>query len=224
VTPAGEGSTRDRRAARLRLALLASGRGSNVEAILEAIRDSRLDAEAVVLVCDRPGAPVIGVARRFRVPVELVTRAAFPSRAAQQARIAELLVAHRVDVVALAGFEAILSDVVVDRFPGRILNIHPSLLPAFAGMIAPEPQAAALRAGVSESGCTVHVVTAEVDAGPIVAQARVPILPGDTVETLSARILDAERRLYPEVLQRFADGPTHPVPPPNVSRSGSGSR
>jgi phosphoribosylglycinamide formyltransferase-1 len=193
-------------ARRLRLALMASGRGTNAEAILEAIRARRLDADPVVLLCDRPGAPVMGVATRFGVPVELVTRAGFPSRAAQQERILQLLVASRADLVALAGWEAILAPEVVNRFAGRILNIHPSLLPDFAGMIAPEPQAAALRAGLTESGCTVHIVTAEVDAGPIVAQARVPILPDDTLESLTGRILTAELELYPRVIQSFAEG------------------
>ena len=108
--------------------------------------------------------------------------------------------------MALAGFAAILEPVVVDAFEGRILNIHPSLLPAFAGTVAPEPQAAALRAGVKLAGCTVHVVTNEVDAGPIVAQAAVPVLPDDTVESLAARILVEEHRLYPAVLQWFAEG------------------
>ena len=111
--------------------------------------------------------------------------------------------AARPDLVALAGFAAILADVVVDAFAGRILNIHPSLLPAFAGSVAPGPQAAALAAGVAVSGCTVHLVTVDVDAGPIVAQAEVPVLPGDTVDSLSDRILAAEHRLYPQVLGRF---------------------
>jgi phosphoribosylglycinamide formyltransferase-1 len=190
----------------MRLALMASGRGTNVEAILEAIRAARLDTIPLVLLCDRPGAPVIGVATRFGVRVELVTRAAFETRDAQQARIADVLVASRAHLVALAGWEAILSPEVVDRFPGRIVNIHPSLLPAFGGMVAPEPQAAALRAGASESGCTVHVVTNEVDAGPILAQTRVPVVAGDTVETLAGRILLAETELYPRVIGWFAAG------------------
>jgi phosphoribosylglycinamide formyltransferase-1 len=192
----------------LRLALMASGRGTNAESILEAIREGRLEAEPVVLLCDRPGAPVIGVATRFGVRVELVTRAGFSSRAAQQERILQLLVASRADLVALAGWETILAPEVVDRFAGRILNIHPSLLPDFAGMIAPEPQAAALRAGLTETGCTVHVVTTDVDAGPIVAQTRVPILPDDTLESLTGRVLTAELELYPRVIQSFSEDQT----------------
>jgi len=190
----------------MRLGLLASGRGSNVEAILEAVRDGRLDAQPVVLVCDRWSAPVLEIAQRFHLPVVLLARSAFQTRAAHQEAIRDALQQDRVELVALAGFAAILDAVVVEAFEGRILNIHPSLLPAFAGMMAPEPQAAALRAGVTLTGCTVHLVTTEVDAGPIVAQSTVPVLPDDSVETLSARILAEEHRLYPEVLQWFAEG------------------
>ena len=193
----------------MRLGLLASGRGSNVRSILEAIREERLDAVAALLICDRRGAAVVDVASERGVPVELVERSAFGSRAAQQAAIGELLDRYGVDLVALAGFAPILDDVVVERFAGRILNIHPSLLPAFAGAMAPEPQAAALRAGVKLSGCTIHFVTADVDAGPIVAQASVPVLPDDNVESLSQRILAQEHRLYPTVLQWFAEGRVH---------------
>ena len=188
----------------MRLGLLASGRGSNVEAILTATEDGRLDAQAAVLICDRPGAPVIDVARRYDVPIETVERSAYPTRAAQQTAIRDVLLRHGVDEAALAGFATILDPIVVDAFEGHILNIHPSLLPAFAGMVAPEPQAAALRAGVKLSGCTVHVVTNDLDAGPIVAQAAVPVLPDDTVESLADRILAEEHRLYPEVLQWVA--------------------
>ncbi|MFV2065088.1 MAG: phosphoribosylglycinamide formyltransferase, partial [Chloroflexota bacterium] len=148
----------------MRLGLLASGRGSNVGAILSAIDEGRLEAQAVVLICDRPDAAVIDVARSHDVPVELIERSAFPSRAAQQVAIRDALLRSRVEEVVLAGFAAILDPVVVDAFEGRILNIHPSLLPAFGGTVAPEPQAAALRAGVKVTGCTVHVVTNDVDA------------------------------------------------------------
>ena len=190
----------------MRLGLLASGRGSNAEAILAAIADGRLDAQAVVLICDRPGAKVLAVARDHAVAAELLDRSDFATRAAQQTAIRDSLVRHGVDIVALAGFAAILDPIVVDAFEGRILNIHPSLLPAFAGTAAPEPQAAALRAGVKLSGCTVHIVTNDVDAGPIVAQAAVPVLPDDTVASLAERILVEEHRLYPQVLQCVAEG------------------
>ena len=118
----------------------------------------------------------------------------------------DALLGAGVDFVALAGFAAILEPVVIDAFAGRILNIHPSLLPSFAGTVAPRPQADALAAGVKLAGCTVHVVTNELDAGPIVAQAAVPVLPDDTVASLAARILVEEHRLYPQVLAWFAAG------------------
>ena len=189
----------------MRLGLLASGRGSNAEAILAAIDEGRLDAEAALLVCDRQ-AEAMAVAGRHGVPARIMARRDYTDRVSQQAAMRDALLAAGVDFVALAGFAAILEPVMVDAFAGRILNIHPSLLPAFAGTLAPEPQAAALRAGVKLAGCTVHVVTAEVDAGPIVGQAAVPVLPEDTVESLAARILVEEHRLYPEVLQAFAAG------------------
>jgi phosphoribosylglycinamide formyltransferase-1 len=187
----------------MRLGLLASGRGSNADAILAAIDEGRLQAEAALLICDR-AADALTVAQRHGVPARLMPRRDYPDRMAHQVAIRDALLEARVDLVALAGFAAVLDPVVVDAFAGRILNIHPSLLPSFAGSVAPEPQAAALRAGVKLAGCTVHVVTNELDAGPIVAQAAVPVLPDDTVETLAARILVEEHRLFPEVLQWFA--------------------
>jgi phosphoribosylglycinamide formyltransferase-1 len=188
----------------MRLGLLASGRGSNAEAILTAIDEGGLDAEAVLLVCDRP-AQALEVGRRHGVDSVLISRAEFPERAAQQLAFRDALGAAGVDIVALAGFEAILDPVVVEAFQDRILNIHPSLLPSFGGSVSPGPQAAALRAGVKLSGCTVHLVTSALDAGPIVAQVAVAVMPDDTVESLAARILAAEHRLYPEVLQWFAE-------------------
>ena len=189
----------------MHLGLLASGRGSNADAVLTAIAQGRLDARAALLICDRE-AGAMEVAQRHGVPARIMPRRDYPDRVFQQTAMRSALLEAGVDFVALAGFAAILEPVVVDAFEGRILNIHPSLLPSFAGTVAPEPQAAALRAGVQLAGCTIHVVTAEVDAGPIVAQAAVPVLPDDTVETLAARILVEEHRLYPEVLCWFAEG------------------
>jgi phosphoribosylglycinamide formyltransferase-1 len=189
----------------MRLGLLASGRGSNAEAILTAIADGRLSAEAALLICDRP-AGAMEVAAGHGLPARVMPRRDYPDRSTQQTAMRDALIEAGVDLVALAGFAALLEPVVVDAFEGRILNIHPSLLPSFAGTLAPEPQAAALRAGVKLAGCTVHVVTDEIDAGPIVGQAAVPVLPDDTVESLAARILVEEHRLYPEVLQWFVEG------------------
>jgi phosphoribosylglycinamide formyltransferase-1 len=189
----------------MRLGLLASGRGSNADAILTAIAAGRLDATAALLICDRP-AGALDMAERHGVPARLMPRRDYPDGFAHQSAIRDALLEVGADFVALAGFAAILEPVVIDAFEGRILNIHPSLLPSFAGSVAPGPQAAALRAGVKLAGCTVHVVTREVDAGPIVAQAAVRVLPDDTVESLAARILVAEHRLYPQVLSWFAEG------------------
>ena len=118
----------------------------------------------------------------------------------------DVLQEAQVDIVALSGFSTIFRPFFLAAFPGRILNIHPSLLPAFGGTMAPQPQADALAAGVKLSGCTVHLVTANLDSGPIVAQAAVRVHPADTVDTLAARILEQEHRIYPEVLQWFAEG------------------
>lgn len=189
----------------MRLGLLASGRGSNVDAILSAIADGRLAAEAALLICDRE-AGAMEVAARHGVPARVISRRDHPDRVRQQTAMRDALREAGVDFVALAGFAAILEPVVVDAFEDHILNIHPSLLPSFAGTVAPQPQADALHAGVKLAGCTVHVVTNEVDAGPIVGQAAVPVLPDDTVESLAARILTEEHRLYPRVLQWFAEG------------------
>lgn len=190
----------------MRLGIMASGRGSNARAILRAVRDGQLLAKVPALVCNRAGAGVLDVAMEFGVPAHLIVRRDYPTRTAQQRRMLEVLQDARVDTVALAGFSAIFRPFFLEAFPERILNIHPSLLPAFGGTMAPRPQADALAAGVKLSGCTVHLVTEDLDSGPIVAQAAVGVYPDDTVDTLSARILEQEHRLYPEVLQWFADG------------------
>ena len=190
----------------MRLGIMASGRGSNARAILEAVRDGRLRAEVPALVCNRAGAGVLDLVRKFDVPAHLIVRRDFPTRTAQQRRMLEVLQDARVDTVALAGFSAIFRPFFLEAFPHRILNIHPSLLPAFGGTMAPRPQADALAAGVKLSGCTVHLVTEDLDSGPIVAQAGVCVRPDDTVDTLSARILEQEHRIFPETLQWFADG------------------
>ena len=185
---------------------MASGRGSNARAILEAVREGRLRAEVPVMVCNRAGAKVLDVAREFGVPAHLIVRRDFPTRTAQQRLMLDVLQEAQVDIVALSGFSTIFRPFFLAAFPGRILNIHPSLLPAFGGTMAPQPQADALAAGMKLSGCTVHLVTEDLDSGPIVAQAAVRVHPDDTVDTLAARILEQEHRIYPEVLQWFAEG------------------
>ena len=189
----------------MNLAILASGRGSNAAAILDAIASNELDARAAVLITNHENVGALDVAASHGVPAHAIPRRAFPSRNAQQRRMLELLQDSGADFVALAGFDAILRPFIVAAYPNRILNIHPSLLPAFAGGMAPKPQTDALHASVKISGCTVHLVTEDLDAGPIVAQAAVPVMPGDSVETLSDRILEQEHRLYPLALRWFAE-------------------
>ncbi len=189
----------------MNLAIMASGRGSNAAAILDAIATDKLDARAVALITNRENVGALDVANAHSVPGHAVPRRAFPSRTAQQRRMLELIQDSGADFVALAGFDAILRPFIVAAYPNRILNIHPSLLPAFAGGMAPKPQTDALHAGVKISGCTVHIVTDDLDAGPIVAQAAVPVLPHDTVDSLSNRILVQEHRVYPLALRWFAE-------------------
>ncbi|MCS7234947.1 MAG: phosphoribosylglycinamide formyltransferase [Armatimonadota bacterium] len=191
---------------RARLAVLVSGRGTNLQAILDATRDPDYPAEVVVVVSDRPDAYALERARRVGVPAHVVLWSKDPEESGR--RLAQVLEAHGAEWVCLAGFLRILDPRFVERYRGRILNIHPSLLPAFGGkgMYGERVHQAVLASGARESGCTVHFVTAEVDAGPVVAQARVPVLPGDTVETLAARVAEQEHRLYPEAIRRVVTG------------------
>lgn len=181
-----------------RLGVLASGGGSNLAAILEH------GLAVAVVVVDRP-CGAIGVAEAAGVPAEVVRRDSFGpefDRSGYTQRVVDALEAHGVDVVAMAGFGTILDKQVQDAFPGRVLNTHPALLPAFPGWHAVEE---ALAAGVKVTGCTIHIATLEVDAGPILAQEAVPVLPGDDAGTLHERIKAVEHRLYPETIRRFVE-------------------
>ena len=188
----------------LALGVLVSGRGSNLQAILDAIEHGALAARVAVVVSNRPGVLALTSAEQHGIPTAVHERRNFPSRRARDQAILHTLRAHHVELVVNAGYSAILSRPVVAAYRDRIINIHPSLLPAFAGGMAPKPQADALTAGVKIAGCTVHVVTADVDAGPIIAQAAVPVLDDDTTDTLAARILAEEHRLLPAVIGWFA--------------------
>lgn len=187
-----------------RIGVLVSGRGSNLQALLDAQAAGRLGGEVVVVISNHAGAPALDRAAAVGVPTVVLERDAFPTRKAQHLAIAETLAAHGVDLVVLAGFDRIVHPEVVRRYEGRILNVHPSLLPAFAGGL--HAQAEALAYGVKIAGCTVHFVTDDVDAGPIVLQAAVPVLDEDTVESLSARILAEEHRILPEAVRLFSEG------------------
>lgn len=175
----------------MRIGVLASGGGSNLEAIL------RAGLPVVAVVVDRP-CRATEIAEAAGVPARIVPRR--PDRLAFTHEVVDALVEHDVDVVVMAGFMTILDKPVFDAFDGRVLNTHPSLLPAFRGAHAVED---ALAAGVKVTGCTVHVATLEVDSGPILAQEAVPVLEGDTPETLHERIKEVEHRLYPETIRAF---------------------
>lgn len=186
----------------MRLGILISGRGSNFEAIANSIARRKLDAEIAVVISNRASAPGLEIARQRGIPVRAMASAGLEREAYDTLLIDELLT-HEVDLVCLAGFMRLLSATFVRAFPNRVLNIHPSLLPAFPGLDA---QRQALDHGVKITGCTVHLVDEFLDSGPIVIQAAVPVLDADTVETLSARILQQEHSIYPQALQYFADG------------------
>lgn len=188
------------------LAALVSGRGSNLDAIFRAIERGELHAWVALVISSRTDAPALEIARQHGTATAVVAPKSFASRAEAGAAVVSALQTAQVQAVALAGYKPILDASVIAAYPDRILNVHPSLLPAFAGGMAPRPQAEALAAGVKVSGCTVHIVTADVDAGPIVAQAAVPVLDDDTVESLSARILAEEHRLLPLALEWLLSG------------------
>jgi phosphoribosylglycinamide formyltransferase-1 len=188
------------------LGVLVSGRGSNLQAILEATERGELAARVGVVISSRHNVPALQIAARRGIPTRVLRLRDYPSRAELGAALVRELREARVELVVLAGYNLIFDPIVLRAFPNGILNIHPSLLPAFAGGMAPKPQEDALVAGVKITGCTVHFVTEQVDAGPILAQAAVPVLDDDTVETLSARILDEEHRLYPRAIALVLSG------------------
>lgn len=189
-----------------RLAVLASGHGTNFRALADAAARGALGGTIAVLACDRAEAGAIALARERNIPVELPEPGPSPHRldASVAPRWIERLRDHDVDTLLLAGFMRILPAAILDAFPGRVLNIHPSLLPAFPGLDA---IARAFAHGVRQAGCTVHLVTAGIDDGPILGQAAVPVEDDDTVDTLAERVHAAEHRLYPEVVQRFLSTP-----------------
>lgn len=188
----------------MRLGILGSGSGSNMQAILDAIDEGELDAEIALVLSDNPSAFILDRATARGIPAGLIDcgdyRTKFPDEA--QAETARRLQEAGVDIVCLAGFMRLVKQPLLDAFPDRILNIHPALLPAFPGV---EAWKQALEAGVSETGCTVHYVDAGMDTGPEIIQAKVPILPNDTAETLHARIQVEEHRLYPEAIRLVAE-------------------
>lgn len=183
----------------MRAVILISGRGSNMQALLEA--DLPVDFAAVI--SNRPNASGLAIARDLGVDTVVIDHARYTERAAFDAALAAEIDRRGADLVCLAGFMRVLTDGFVQRYQGRMLNIHPALLPAFPGL---DTHARALAAGVKLHGCTVHFVTPEVDAGPIVVQAAVPVLDDDTPQRLAARVLAQEHRIYPMAVRWFAEG------------------
>ncbi len=189
-----------------RLVILGSGRGSNAEAILLAQQAGRLGRARVELILsDQPQAGILALGSRFGVRAEFVDPAPFKTKleGLGEERFIAAVRAARPDLVVLAGFMRVLKPGFLNAFAGKIINLHPSLLPAFPGL---DGIGQALRAGVAETGCTVHEVTLEVDAGRILAQARVPVVPGETLETLAGKVHAAEHRLLPSVIADWSEG------------------
>jgi phosphoribosylglycinamide formyltransferase 1 len=186
-----------------RTAILISGRGSNMAALIEAAKAEDFPAEIVAVLSNRPEAPGLERARAAGLKAEAIDHRAFATRDDFEAALEARLEAHVIDLVALAGFMRLMTASFVERWHGRMINVHPSLLPAFRGLATHQR---ALEAGVRVHGCTVHYVTPGMDEGPIIAQAIVPVEPGDTAEDLGARVLAAEHRLYPAALARVARG------------------
>jgi phosphoribosylglycinamide formyltransferase-1 len=189
-----------------RVAVLISGRGSNMQALVEAAKDPAYPAEIALVVSHNPEAPGLAWARDQRVPTRIVDHRPYKGdRPAHEKKIDAALRAAAIDVVALAGWMRLFTPWFVEAWRGRMLNIHPSLLPAFPGL---DTHRRAIAAGGALHGCTVHLVTEAVDDGPIIGQASVPVLPGDDADALAARVLEAEHRLYPAALAAFIQGRT----------------
>ena len=187
----------------MKLGILISGRGSNLQAIIDAIAAGKLAASIEIVISNRADAAGLARAEHAGIPTLVRSHKAYADRAAYDRALAAELKAREVELVCLAGFMRLLGPAFIDEFPNAVLNIHPSLLPAFPGLDA---QHQAFEHGVKVAGATVHFVTADLDAGPIVCQEAVRVIDGDTAESLAARILEVEHRLYPEGIRRVAEG------------------
>lgn len=188
---------------RLRLAVLISGRGSNLQALIDAAAAPDYPAEIALVISNRPAAAGLARAEAAGIACRVIDHTGFPDRAAFDAAMDAALRAAGIELVCLAGFMRLLTDAFVIAWTDRMINIHPSLLPAFKGL---HTHARALAAGVRVVGCTVHFVRPEMDEGPIIVQAAVPVRPDDTADTLAARVLEAEHRCYPAAVRWIADG------------------
>ena len=190
------------------IAVLVSGGGTNLQAIIDAIEAKKLDAKIEVVLSNRADAYGLARARNHGLSTEILDHKNYPSREAYDQAVVDLLRGRGVELVVLAGFMRLLSPVFVKAYSNRIMNIHPGLLPSFPGL---HVQKKAVDHGVRFAGCTVHFVNEECDEGPIIIQAAVPVLPDDSEETLSARILTQEHRIYPRAIQLYAEGRLHVV-------------
>lgn len=187
----------------MRVGVLASGSGSNLQAILDACASGSIPAQVALVVCNVAGAQALRRAEKANVPAVLLAHGQYPSRDAYDTELVALLRKHHVELVCLAGFMRLITPVLLSDFQNKILNIHPSLLPSYPGLHAVRRT---LEGGARVSGCTVHIVDEGTDTGPIVIQAAVPVLDGDTEETLAARILVQEHRCYPRAIALLAQG------------------
>lgn len=187
---------------KLRLGVLASGGGTNLQSIIDRCRDGSLDAEIVIVICNNPGAGALERAARSGLSTRCINHRDFPRREDFDTAVVTALQDAGVELVVLAGFMRIITQTFIDAFPERVINIHPALLPAFPGL---HVQQQAIDYGARFSGCTVHFVDGGVDTGPILIQAVVPIMQDDTADSLAARILEQEHRIYPRAIQLIAE-------------------
>ncbi|ABO50873.1 formyltetrahydrofolate-dependent phosphoribosylglycinamide formyltransferase [Desulforamulus reducens MI-1] len=188
---------------KLRIGVLASGRGSNLQSILDRCQEGTVAAEVVVVISDKPAAYALERARQAGITAFGLEIRSFPGKREYEQAVVKLLQDAGVELVCLAGYMRLVGESLLRAFPNRIMNIHPALLPSFTGL---HGQRDALQYGVKISGCTVHFVDEGMDTGPIILQAAVPVLDDDTEESLSARILNQEHRIYPEAVKLFAEG------------------
>jgi phosphoribosylglycinamide formyltransferase 1 len=185
-----------------RVAVLISGSGSNLQALIDAASHADYPAQIVVVISNKDDAYGLERARQAGIRTEVLRHKAYPTREEYDAAMHALLLQYKIDIVCLAGFMRILTAHFVEQWRGKMLNIHPSLLPAYRGL---NTHARALADGATTAGCTVHYVVPELDAGPIIHQAEVPVLADDTPETLAARVLEQEHRIYPEALRQVCE-------------------
>lgn len=188
---------------KLKIGVLVSGSGSNLQSIIDKIEQGALSAQIAMVICNNPQAFAIERCRKHNIPLTLISLKDFPDRLAFDMKMVEIFKGHGVELVVMAGFMRVLSPEFLGEFPLKVINIHPALLPSFPGL---HGQKQAFDYGVKFSGCTVHFADSGVDTGPIIIQAIVPLFDDDTEESMSARILKEEHRIYPQAIQLYAEG------------------